>query len=153
LYRGISDFKEGYQPRTNIVKDEKGDFVADSHSILARWRDYFSQLLNVHGVNDVKQTEIHTAEPLVTDPTVFEFEMAIEQPATHKWPGIDQIPAELFTVGGRTICSEIHKLINSMSRSLYLFISRAIKRTVVIIEVYHFCQLHTTFYPTTCCQG
>jgi hypothetical protein len=25
LYRGISDFKKGYQPRTNIVKDEKGD--------------------------------------------------------------------------------------------------------------------------------
>jgi hypothetical protein len=23
---GINDFKKGYQPRTNIVKDEKGDF-------------------------------------------------------------------------------------------------------------------------------
>ena len=32
LYRGISDFKKGYQPRTNVVKDEKGDLVADSHS-------------------------------------------------------------------------------------------------------------------------
>jgi hypothetical protein len=30
---------KGYQPRTNIVKDEKGDLVADSHSILARWRN------------------------------------------------------------------------------------------------------------------
>jgi hypothetical protein len=29
LYRGISDFKKGYQPRTNTVKDEKGDFVVD----------------------------------------------------------------------------------------------------------------------------
>ena len=37
LYRDISDFKKGYQPRTNIVKDEKGDLVADSHSILARF--------------------------------------------------------------------------------------------------------------------
>ena len=36
LCRGISDFKEGYQPRTNIVKDEKCDLVADCHSILAR---------------------------------------------------------------------------------------------------------------------
>jgi len=34
LYRGITDLKKGYQPRTNIVKDEKGDLVADSHSIL-----------------------------------------------------------------------------------------------------------------------
>jgi len=36
LYRGINEFKKGYQPRCNIVKDEKGDFVADSHIIVAR---------------------------------------------------------------------------------------------------------------------
>ena len=36
LYRDINDFKKGYQPRTAIVKDEKGDLVADSHSIMAR---------------------------------------------------------------------------------------------------------------------
>jgi len=36
LYRGVSDFKKGYWPRCNIVKDEKGDFVADSHSNVAR---------------------------------------------------------------------------------------------------------------------
>ena len=50
FYRGNNDFKKGYQPRTTIVKDEKGDLVADSHSIMARWRNYFSQLLNVHEV-------------------------------------------------------------------------------------------------------
>jgi len=27
LYSGISDFKKGYQPRTNIVKDEKGEWL------------------------------------------------------------------------------------------------------------------------------
>jgi hypothetical protein len=54
-YRGISDFQKGYQPSTNIIKDEKGDL----------WRNLFYQLLNVHGVIDVRQTEIHTAEPLV----------------------------------------------------------------------------------------
>jgi hypothetical protein len=29
LYRGINDFEKRYQPRTNIVKDDKGDLVAD----------------------------------------------------------------------------------------------------------------------------
>ena len=57
LYRGISDFKKGYQPRTNIVKDEKGDLVTDCHSILT---------------SDVTQTEKHTAEPLVPEPSAFE---------------------------------------------------------------------------------
>ena len=33
LYRSTSDFKMGFQLRTNIVKDEKGDLVTYSHSI------------------------------------------------------------------------------------------------------------------------
>jgi hypothetical protein len=78
LCRGISDFKKGYQPRTNIVKDEKDDLIADSQSVLAMWMYHFSQLLNVHGFNYVRQSDIHTAEPLVPDPCAFEFEMAVE---------------------------------------------------------------------------
>ena len=78
MYRGINDFKKGYQPRCNIAKDEKGDLVADCHRILARWRNYFSQLFNVHGVKDVGQAEIHTAEPLVTEPSASEVELAID---------------------------------------------------------------------------
>jgi hypothetical protein len=72
LYRGIMDFKKGYHPRTNIVWDEKGDLITDSHSILVRWRNYFSQVFNVHGVNDVRQTTMHAAEPLVPEPSAFE---------------------------------------------------------------------------------
>jgi len=79
LYRGINDFKKGYQPRYNIVKDEKGDLVADSHSIVARWRNYFSQLINVHGVKDVGQAEIHIAKPLVPEPSAAEVELAINK--------------------------------------------------------------------------
>jgi len=114
LYRDISYFKKGYQPRSNIVKDEKGDLVADSHSIVARWRKYFSQLFNVQGVKDVRQAEIHTAEPLVPEPSAAESELAIEKVKNHKSPGIDQIPAKLIKAGSRTICLEIHKLITSI---------------------------------------
>ena len=57
MYRGINVFKKGYQPRCNIVKDGKGDFVADSNSIVAMWRYYFSQLFNVNGVKDVGQAQ------------------------------------------------------------------------------------------------
>ena len=94
MYRDISDFKKGYQPTINVVKDEKGDLVADCYSILARWRNHFPQLLNVREVNDVTQTEIHTAEPLVPEPSAFEVDLAIEKLKSHKSPGVDQIPAE-----------------------------------------------------------
>jgi hypothetical protein len=111
LYRGINDVKKGYQPRTTIVKDKKGDLVADFHSIMVRWRNYFSQIFNVHGVSDVRQTEIHTAEPLVPVPSALEVELAIEKLKCHKSPGINQIPAELIKAGGSTIFCVIHKLI------------------------------------------
>ena len=106
LYRGSNDFKRGYQPKTNTAKDEKGDLVADFHSILARWRNHVSQLLNVLEVNDVRQTEIQTAEQLVPEPSAFE--LTIAKLKSHKSPGIDQIPAEMIKAGRRTIHSEIH---------------------------------------------
>ena len=98
------------------------------------------------------------------EPYAIESEMAIEKLKGHKSPGIDQIPTELIKAGGRTIRSEIRKLISSISnkenclgsarnRSLYLSIRRAIKHTVVTIDACHFCKLRTKFYPTFCCQG
>ena len=113
MYKGIHSFKKGYQPRTNIVKGEKCSLVTDCHSILIKWRKHFSQLLNVQRINYVRQTEIHTAQPLVPKPTAFEVEMAIGKVKRHKSSDSDQIPAELFDAGRRTICSEIHKLTNS----------------------------------------
>ena len=103
-----------YQPRCNVVKDEKGDLVADSHVNVARWSHYFSQLFNVHGVKEVGQAEIHTAEPLVPEPSASEFELAIDKLKSHKSSGIDQISAELIKAGGRTIYLKIHKLIISI---------------------------------------
>jgi hypothetical protein len=40
-----------------MIRDEKGDLLADSHSVLNRWTNRFCQLLSVYGVNDVRQTE------------------------------------------------------------------------------------------------
>jgi hypothetical protein len=42
LYRKINEFKMGYQPRSNLVKDQNGDLLAESHNILNRWKNYFS---------------------------------------------------------------------------------------------------------------
>jgi hypothetical protein len=53
-FRGINEFKKGYQPRSNLVKDGNGNMLADSHNILSRWKNYFSQLLNVHKVSKIR---------------------------------------------------------------------------------------------------
>jgi hypothetical protein len=111
LYRGINEFKLGYQPRTNLVKDERGDLLVDPHKILNRWKNDFCQLLKVHGAGGVRQTEMHTAKPLVPEPSVSEVEVAIGKLKRYKSPGADQIPAELIQAGGEILRSEIHKLI------------------------------------------
>jgi hypothetical protein len=59
------------------VKDENGDLLADSHNILKTQKSCFSHLMNVHNVSDVRQIEVHMAEPLVPVPSSFEVEMAI----------------------------------------------------------------------------
>jgi hypothetical protein len=110
LYRCINEFKKGYQPRTNLVKDERGDLLADPHKIFDRWKNYFCHLLNVHGAGCVRQTEMHTAEPFVPQPSASEVEVAIGKLKRYKSPSVDQIPAEMIQAGGETLRSEIHKL-------------------------------------------
>jgi hypothetical protein len=61
-------------------------------------------------LNYVRQTEMHTAEPLVPEPSAFEVEMALEKLKRHKSPGIVQIPAELIKAGGSKIYSEIQNI-------------------------------------------
>jgi hypothetical protein len=56
------------------VKDKNNDLLADSHNILNRWKNYFSQLLNV---SDVRQIEVHTVDPLVPGPSRLEVEIVI----------------------------------------------------------------------------
>ena len=51
---------------------------------MAMWRNYFSQILNVYGFSDVRQPEIHTAEPLVPEPSALEVELAIKKLKSHK---------------------------------------------------------------------
>jgi hypothetical protein len=54
---------------------------------------------------------IHTAEPLVPEPSLVEVEIAIGKLESYKFPGTDQILAELTKAGGETLFSEIHRLI------------------------------------------
>jgi hypothetical protein len=96
------------------VKDENGDLLADSHSILNRWKNYFSQLLNVHNVSDVRQLEVHRPEPLVPGPSRLEVEIVFAKLRKCKSPGSDRMLAELIQARGEMLLSVIHKLINSV---------------------------------------
>jgi hypothetical protein len=123
------------------------DLLADSHNIVNRWKNYSSQLLNVHNVSDVRQIEVHTAEPLVPGSSRLEVEIAIAKLKKYKSPGNDQIPAEIIQAGGKILLSAIHKLlfgirkncrVSGRSLLLYQFTKRVTKLTVVINFIQNF---------------
>jgi hypothetical protein len=116
-------------------------------------------VLNVDRVHDGRQMDIHTAEPLIPEPTLGEVEIAIRKLKSYKSPGNDQIPAELIKGGGETLCSEIHRLICSVwnkeelpqqwKESIIVPIYKKGDRlTMIIIEESPSYQPLTKFYPT-----
>jgi hypothetical protein len=94
------NIRDLHQPRINIIKDENSNLLADPQNILHRWKNFFNQVLNIHRVHDVRQMDIHTAEPLVPEPSFVEVEIGIGKLKSYKSPGTDQITAELIKAGG-----------------------------------------------------
>jgi hypothetical protein len=70
-------------------------------------------VLNIHGVHDVWQMDIHMAETLVPEPSLVEVEIGIRKLKSYKSLGTDKIPAKLVKTGGETVCCEVHRLICS----------------------------------------
>jgi hypothetical protein len=139
------------------VKDENGDLLADSHNILNRLKSYFSQLLNVHSVRDVRLIEIHTAEPLVHGLSPSEVEIVVVKMKKYKLPGSDQIPAELIETEGETLLGFRNSVILfGIRKNNVVPVYRKINKTDcihVIIMRCHCFQLHTKLYPISFSQG
>jgi hypothetical protein len=99
------------------MKDDKGNLLADPQSVLNRWKNVFNQVLNIHGVHNIRQKDTQMAEPLVPESSIIEVEIAIGKLKSYKSLGTDQILAEMIKAGAETLFSEIHKLICSIWNS------------------------------------
>jgi hypothetical protein len=87
----------------------------------------------------------------VPEPSAFEVEMASKKLKMYKSPDVDQISAEMIRAGGSKICSEIHKLINSIWNKQEL--PEQWKESIIVpiykgdktIAAYRSCQLYTKY--------
>ena len=115
------------------------------------------------GLMALGRQEIHTAEPLVPELSVFDVELAIEKLKSHKSPGIDHIPTELIKAGGGKIRYEIHKLISIWNKEelpeewkdwvIVPIHKKSGKTDCSNYRGIKFYQLRTKFYSTFFCQG
>jgi hypothetical protein len=70
--------------------------------------------LNAFGVSDIRQTEMHVAEPLVSEPSPFKVEISVEKLRRYNLPGSDQISSVMIQAEDNTSRSEIHSFISSI---------------------------------------
>jgi hypothetical protein len=101
--------------------------------------------------------DIHTAEPLVPEPSLVEVEIAIGKLKSYKSLGTDQIPAELIKAGVKCYVLRYTNLFvlygirrnclrNGRNLLLYQFVKKVIRLSVIIIGESPSYQLHTKFY-------
>jgi hypothetical protein len=119
--------------------------LAGPQSVLNKWKNFFNQVLNVHGVHNVRQKDIHMAEPLVPAPSLVEVGIPIGKLKSCKSAGTDQIQVELFNAGVKHYILRYTNLFvlygirrNCLSSGrnllLYQFVKRMIRLILIIFK-------------------
>jgi hypothetical protein len=120
------------------------DLLADSYNFLNRYKNYYSHLLTVHRVSDVRQIKVHTVKPLLPHPSFFRLKLLLQSRKGINLQVVIKFCAHLIQAGGEMLQSESHEVINSVwnkeellisgrSLLLYQFTRRMIKLAIVII--------------------
>ena len=115
FYRKVNESKNGYSQQPLLCKDKNGLVLADEERCIARWAEYFKELLNPNGPqnrnDENNDLPFQTAQPYITEPTLREVEAEIRKLRNFKAPGTDNIPGELFKNGSNALYMEMHELI------------------------------------------
>lgn len=121
LYQGIKNEKRGHQPKTVHYKDKNGEMIMGEPEVLARWKQYFDELLNGDEQTDDNNEEAvdlanrtQNQQSVEQAPTISEIQNIIENLKMNKSPGSDCITAEMIKFGGHQLADKIQKLIRDI---------------------------------------
>ena len=96
FFKQTKELKTGYNPRTEIMKEENGELVTEGEEIAKQFGKVFEELLNPQTLQDHTQIEYYTAEPEYVEPTDDEVRMTINTLKNNKSPGEDGLASELL---------------------------------------------------------
>ena len=114
--------KEIYGPSSMgmnpLMSKDGSTLLKDSDSVTSRWKEHFSDLLNLPSnvsestTDQIPQRAIR--EELAAPPKLEEVEEAIKKMKNNKAAGPDGIPAEIFKAGGPKLTDQVHQLVEKI---------------------------------------
>ena len=100
--------------KTTPIRDAEGNLLTEKATILQRWAEHFSQLLNRPSSIDEQVTQDIPQRPVIKHlddpPTAAETVKAISQLQAGKAPGPDSIPSEVYKTGGAALIAHLTDL-------------------------------------------
>ncbi len=119
MYKGINSIRKGFQSRSQLMKDENGNIITGENELIERCGKYYNDLLNVNNDCTESESDIHTAELNVEEPSFREVRDALRKLKNNKAAGNDSLPAELLKFGGPELTCNIYKICH-IKHFLYL---------------------------------
>lgn len=116
FYKTVKQYKKGFQPHANKILDRSGELLSDKGSRLARWKEYFQELLEPTEVPEVVGGEFATVDPEIDDPSYEEVVEAIHELKNNKAAGADNVAGELLRHGGPDLWERLHNIISRIWR-------------------------------------
>ncbi|CAF1351176.1 unnamed protein product [Rotaria magnacalcarata] len=100
------------------IHNKYGTLLLNSNDRLERWKEFYSELLNVNSIieptllDQIKPASLSTMEQHRQDkePTLDEVQQALQQMKNRKAPGKDNVTAELLKAGGIPVIKWLHEI-------------------------------------------
>ena len=103
-YSTLKSLTKTSQPRTAVINDQDGKLITDREKVLKRWTEYCKGLYNyeIHPDTSLLQTDLPSTDGKDSLPILKEkVEAAVQSLKLGKSPGVDKVPSELVTNGGK----------------------------------------------------
>ena len=119
----IKFLKNGFNPRTELIRDPNGNITGNKTNIMNIWKLYFEQILNPHknfnldlGNNVNYENEIMESgeEDGLEVPSIEEIEESLEGMRNGRAPGDDGITVEMMKAGGKEVILKLQALIKEI---------------------------------------
>ena len=110
MYDGIKQAIGPMQSRTAPLKSATGDAIKDKSKPMERWVEHYSELYSrVNVVSDealMAMESLSIMDELDSEPTLEDFNQALDQLSSGKAPGNDGIPVEVIKCAKGTLLKE-----------------------------------------------